>query len=70
MYCLVTLITEMVPKFTIELYENFILIANEFYRFSGKDIPVFTDNLKMNDRIRFSCSSNGTERTAIHRVTF
>uniref|UniRef100_A0A1I8EAU6 Ephrin RBD domain-containing protein n=1 Tax=Wuchereria bancrofti TaxID=6293 RepID=A0A1I8EAU6_WUCBA len=26
------------------------------------------ENLKMNDRIRFSCSTSGTEQTAIHRV--
>ncbi|VDM92522.1 unnamed protein product, partial [Litomosoides sigmodontis] len=34
----------------------------------SSNIPVFAENLKMNDRIRFSCSTNGAEQTAIHRV--
>lgn len=36
--------------------------------FSGKDIPMLMENLKMNDRIRFICSPDADERTAIHRV--
>ncbi|KAM3725255.1 Ephrin-4 [Dirofilaria immitis] len=31
-------------------------------------IPLLTEHIKMNDRIRFSCSTNATEQTAIHRV--
>uniref|UniRef100_A0A183HXN5 Ephrin RBD domain-containing protein n=1 Tax=Onchocerca flexuosa TaxID=387005 RepID=A0A183HXN5_9BILA len=39
------------------------------FRFSeSSNIPLFTEHLKMNDRIRFSCSTNGIEQTAIHRV--
>ncbi|VDK81770.1 unnamed protein product [Onchocerca ochengi] len=34
----------------------------------SSNIPLFMEHLKMNDRIRFSCSTNGIEQTAIHRV--
>ncbi|KAK6111436.1 Ephrin family protein [Brugia pahangi] len=59
----------IVPLMTSATIYNISWIStNPLFSSGRNNIPSFMENLKVNDRIRFSCSTNGTEQTAIHRV--